>query len=165
MHLSKKPQIAEKHGGSGFALAQNENIWVVDGSEEYFLFDAVACGGESGVDNRCLVCDFYFIFWSRIFERSPYEANGVYSVPVSKLPDPIYATKKDLEQVGLVSAAIGHVGDGTLYHRRGAGNCQKSCRVHRIVHRAIEMDGTCSSIHLLSPSQKVRGWGWDGRVK
>lgn len=38
----------------------------------------------------------------------------VYSVPVSKLPDLIYETKKDLEQVGLVLAVIGHVGDGTL---------------------------------------------------
>ena len=33
----------------------------MDGSEEYFLFDVVTCGGESGVDNRCLVCDFFFL--------------------------------------------------------------------------------------------------------
>jgi len=31
----------------------------VDGSEESFLFDAVTCGGESGMDNRCLVCFFF----------------------------------------------------------------------------------------------------------
>jgi hypothetical protein len=34
------------------------------------------------------------------------------SVPVSKLPQLVYETKKDLQQSGLVSIVIGHVGDG-----------------------------------------------------
>lgn len=34
------------------------------------------------------------------------------SVPVSKLPQLVYETKKDLERLGLVSIVVGHVGDG-----------------------------------------------------
>lgn len=34
------------------------------------------------------------------------------SVPVSRLPDLIYDTKKDLAEHGLVSTIVGHVGDG-----------------------------------------------------
>jgi len=35
-----------------------------------------------------------------------------FSVPVSKLPELVYETKKDLQRLGLVSTIVGHVGDG-----------------------------------------------------
>jgi hypothetical protein len=34
------------------------------------------------------------------------------SVPVSKLPQLVYETKKDLQRSGIVSILVGHVGDG-----------------------------------------------------
>ena len=34
------------------------------------------------------------------------------SVPVSRLPDLVYETKKDIEASGLISTIVGHVGDG-----------------------------------------------------
>jgi len=34
------------------------------------------------------------------------------SVPVSKLPQLVYETKKDLERLGIVSTLVGHAGDG-----------------------------------------------------
>ncbi len=34
------------------------------------------------------------------------------SVPVSKLPELVYETKKDLTKLGLKSTIVGHVGDG-----------------------------------------------------
>ena len=34
------------------------------------------------------------------------------SVPVSRLPDLVYETKKDISASGLVSTIDGHVGDG-----------------------------------------------------
>jgi len=134
----------------------------VDGSEESFLFDAVACGGESRVDNRCLVCDFFFfetVYLEGRHMRLTVVLICVYSVPVSKLPDLIYETKKDLEQVGLVSAVIGHVGDGN-FHAMLLSTTNEELEiakkaVHRIVHRAIEMDGTCSSFHSLFSSQNL----------
>lgn len=35
-------------------------------------------------------------------------------MPVSKLPELVYETKKDLAQNKLLSTIVGHVGDGTL---------------------------------------------------
>lgn len=37
---------------------------------------------------------------------------GLCSVPVSRLPDLVYETKKDLKEAGLISTIVGHVGDG-----------------------------------------------------
>ena len=34
------------------------------------------------------------------------------SVPVSRLPQLVYETKKDIEDSGLMSTIVGHVGDG-----------------------------------------------------
>lgn len=34
------------------------------------------------------------------------------SVPVSRLPDLVYETKQDIQELGLVSTIVGHVGDG-----------------------------------------------------
>ena len=45
---------------------------------------------------------------------------GIHSVPVSKLPDLVYETKKDLKEAGLVSIMVGH-----------AGPC---CGSHYVVH-------------------------------
>ncbi|KAG6379222.1 D-lactate dehydrogenase cytochrome oxidoreductase [Boletus reticuloceps] len=52
-------------------------------------------------------------------------------VPVSKLPQLVYETKEDLTQAGLRFTIVGHVGDA----------------VHRLIHRAIAMDGTCTGEH------------------
>lgn len=40
------------------------------------------------------------------------------SVPVSRLPDLVYETKKDLHALGIVSVILGHVGDGITSHIR-----------------------------------------------
>ena len=40
----------------------------------------------------------------------------VSSVPVSRLPDLVYETKKDLEASGLVAPIVGHIGDGAWIH-------------------------------------------------
>ena len=73
-------------------------------------------------------------------------------MPVSRLPDLVYETKKDLKASGLVSTIVGHVGDGNFHALllfkddeelekvRGA--------VHRMVERAIALDGTCKSTYL-----------------
>jgi len=34
------------------------------------------------------------------------------SVPVSRLPDLVFETKQDIQELGLVSTIVGHVGDG-----------------------------------------------------
>jgi len=68
-------------------------------------------------------------------------------VPVSKLPQLVQETKKDLYETGLKSTIVGHVGDGNfhaliLFH--DDDELEKvNGAVHRLVHRAINLDGTC----------------------
>ena len=35
-----------------------------------------------------------------------------FSLPVSKLPELVYETKKEIEEAGLLGTVLGHVGDG-----------------------------------------------------
>lgn len=37
----------------------------------------------------------------------------MFSVPVSRLPELVYETKKDMEHEGIKSTIVGHVGDGS----------------------------------------------------
>lgn len=72
------------------------------------------------------------------------------SVPVSRLPQLVYETKKDLANSGLRSTIVGHVGDGNFHALilfRGDSELELVGQaVHRLVHRAIALDGTCRSI-------------------
>ena len=68
-------------------------------------------------------------------------------MPVSRLPHLVHETKRDLEQEGLTSTIVGHVGDGNfhalLLFRNDEELKKVEGAVHRLVHRAIRMDGTC----------------------
>ena len=71
----------------------------------------------------------------------------IISVPVSRLPELVYETKKDLQRSNLASTIVGHVGDGNfhaliLFDRNRELEAVSSA-VHRLVHRAIALDGTC----------------------
>lgn len=91
--------------------------------------------------------------WSTMAVKKPGEHvwTGDVAVPMSRLPDIIGETKRDLKSSGLTSSIVGHVGDGNFHiilvysdkERELAEDC-----VHRMVKRAIEMEGTvtvCSS--------------------
>lgn len=72
---------------------------------------------------------------------------SMYSVPVSRLPQLVYETKKDLKDSNLHSTIVGHVGDGNfhaliLFNRDQELEIVRGA-VHRLVHRAIALDGTC----------------------
>jgi len=72
------------------------------------------------------------------------------AVPISRLPDIIDETKEDLKRSGLVGAIVGHVGDGNfhaimLYNDREYEVAEAV--VHRMVKRAIEMEGTATGEH------------------
>ena len=70
-----------------------------------------------------------------------------FSVPVSKLPELVYDTKHDIASMGLVSTIVGHVGDGNFHSLilfQTEEEKQKAKElVHRMVKRAIALDGTC----------------------
>ena len=72
------------------------------------------------------------------------------AVPISRLPDIIEITKSDMAQSGLTGSIVGHVGDGNfhailLYDGRTRGTAQGV--VHRMVERALEMEGTATGEH------------------
>lgn len=75
---------------------------------------------------------------------------GDVAVPISRLPDIIEETKEDLAKCGLFTAIVGHVGDGNfhtimLYNDKKRKEAEEA--VHRMVKRAIEMEGTVTGEH------------------
>lgn len=76
-----------------------------------------------------------------------------YSVPVSKLPELVYETKKDFAGLGITSPIVGHVGDGNFHalplYRTKEEEAIVLEAVHRMVHRAIALDGTCECTRVL----------------
>lgn len=80
--------------------------------------------------------------------------NAVWStdvaVPLSRLPDIIEVSKKEMDDLGLFSSILGHIGDGNFHEsimydndKPGQRETVERC-VHNMVERALEMDGTCT---------------------
>ncbi|XHG09158.1 hypothetical protein AWENTII_012238 [Aspergillus wentii] len=72
------------------------------------------------------------------------------AVPMSKLPDIIEATKQDMTESELLAGICGHVGDGNFHAIIVFNqNERKSVEavVHRMVKRAVEMEGTVTGEH------------------
>ncbi|KAF4553358.1 D-lactate dehydrogenase-like protein 1 [Elsinoe fawcettii] len=72
------------------------------------------------------------------------------AVPISRLPDIVEITKDDISKSGLTGSIVGHVGDGNfhaiiLYNDREKELAEEI--VHRMVKRAIEMEGTATGEH------------------
>ncbi|CAG8229053.1 unnamed protein product [Penicillium olsonii] len=80
------------------------------------------------------------------------------AVPLSRLPDLVEVSKKDLESLGLFGSMLGHVGDGNfhetiLFDGAKERDLVSKC-VHDMVHRAIEMEGTCTGEHGIGLGKK-----------
>lgn len=72
------------------------------------------------------------------------------AVPISRLPDIIQETKDDMDRSGLVGGIVGHVGDGNfhsiiLFNEKERKIIEEV--VHRMVKRAVEMEGTVTGEH------------------
>ena len=72
------------------------------------------------------------------------------AVPISRLPDIIELIKEDMSSSGLLGAIVGHVGDGNfhsilLFNEKERGIAEGV--VHRMVKRAVEMEGTVTGEH------------------
>ena len=90
--------------------------------------------------------------WSMLSLRE--KGNEVWStdvaVPLSRLPDIIEVSKKEMDALGLFASILGHIGDGNFHESIMYDNTDpaerakvKEC-VHRMVERALEMEGTCT---------------------
>ncbi|KAF8170891.1 FAD-linked oxidase-like protein [Mycena galopus ATCC 62051] len=120
--------ICGKHGGSGFRLAKSDeeahDIWQ-DRKNAHHSGMALVPGAKGWATDVC--------------------------VPVSKLPELVLETKKDLERIGMPYTIVGHVGDGN-FHALLLFTTDEELKlvkdaVHRMVVRAIALDGTCTGEH------------------
>ncbi|KAI0820474.1 FAD-linked oxidase-like protein [Trametes gibbosa] len=120
--------ITAKHGATGFSLARNDkeahDLWM-DRKNALYSSLAILPGARGWSTDVC--------------------------VPVSRLPDLVYGTKGDLEEHGLLSTIVGHVGDGNFHALilfRDDAELEKAHEaVDRMVKRAIALDGTCTGEH------------------
>jgi D-lactate dehydrogenase (cytochrome) len=74
-------------------------------------------------------------------------------VPISRLAECVEATKRDLDESGLVGPIVGHVGDGnfhvlTLIDMNDEDEIRRGqAFIERLVERALAMEGTCTGEH------------------
>lgn len=72
------------------------------------------------------------------------------AVPISQLADIIQETRDDVEKSGLIGGIVGHVGDGNFHTILLYNDAEKDTAtqvVHRMIERAIEMEGTITGEH------------------
>jgi D-lactate dehydrogenase (cytochrome) len=74
-------------------------------------------------------------------------------VPLSRLAECVEATQRDIRETGLIATIAGHVGDGN-FHVVPLVDMDSEAELaavegflHRLVERALEMEGTCSGEH------------------
>ncbi|MCJ1329314.1 D-lactate ferricytochrome c oxidoreductase [Thelotrema lepadinum] len=72
------------------------------------------------------------------------------AVPISRLPSIIEQTKDDISSSGLFGTIVGHVGDGNFHAIILFNDKERKVAedvVHRMVKRAVEMEGTVTGEH------------------
>ncbi|KAL5358135.1 hypothetical protein BJX96DRAFT_36429 [Aspergillus floccosus] len=130
--------LAKKNNAASFEFAQNER-------EAHDLWSARKQS-----------------LWSMMALRK--EGSEVWStdvaVPISRLPDIIECSKKDLDGLNLFASILGHIGDGNfhssiMYNRHDPEERQRVEKVvYDMVDRALEMEGSCTGEHGVGLGKK-----------
>ncbi|KAJ5520102.1 FAD-binding type 2 [Penicillium fimorum] len=82
------------------------------------------------------------------------------AVPISRLPDIIEISKKELVDLGLFASILGHIGDGNfhasiMYDRNDpAERARVEKVVYDMVDRGLEMEGSCTGEHGIGLGKK-----------
>ncbi|CAI7671289.1 unnamed protein product [Penicillium bialowiezense] len=82
------------------------------------------------------------------------------SVPISRLPDIIETSKKELVDLGLFASILGHIGDGNfhasiMYDRNDpAERARVEKVVYDMVDRGLDMEGSCTGEHGVGLGKK-----------
>lgn len=81
------------------------------------------------------------------------------AVPMSRLAEIITDTQNDITASGLYATIVGHVGDGNfhailMYNPETEREAAEGV-VHRMVKRALEMEGTCTGEHGIGVGKKT----------
>ncbi|EPS26879.1 D-lactate dehydrogenase [Penicillium oxalicum] len=100
--------------------------------------------------------------WSMMALRK--EGSEVWStdvaVPLSRLPDIIEISKKELDSLGMFASILGHIGDGNfhasiMYDRKDAAELARVEKVvYDMVDRALDMEGSCTGEHGVGLGKK-----------
>ncbi|KAF7357844.1 D-lactate dehydrogenase [cytochrome], mitochondrial [Mycena venus] len=127
--------VCEKNGGSGFKLASGpaeaEAMWS-DRKNALNIGLSLYPGARGWSTDVC--------------------------VPVSKLPELVYETKKDIAAAEIPSILAGHAGDGN-FHALLLWKTEEELEVakivaDRLVKRALDLDGTCTGEHGVGIGKK-----------
>lgn len=74
-------------------------------------------------------------------------------MPISKLPEVLVQTKKDIEELNLKTVIVGHVGDGNFHTfiSLDTNDNEEMKKYHayseKLVRHAIKVEGTCTGEH------------------
>ncbi|THC91002.1 hypothetical protein EYZ11_009532 [Aspergillus tanneri] len=100
--------------------------------------------------------------WSMMALRK--EGSEVWStdvaVPISRLPDIIDISKKELDDLGLFASILGHIGDGNfhssvMFDRKDPAERERVEKfVYNMVDRALEMEGSSTGEHGVGLGKK-----------
>ncbi|KAI1430774.1 hypothetical protein GGR50DRAFT_683197 [Xylaria sp. CBS 124048] len=90
--------------------------------------------------------------WSTMSLAKPGDRvwTGDVAVPMSRLSQLIEETKEDMKKSGMYGTIVGHVGDGNFHIILLSNDKQQKAAdelVHRMVKRAVEMEGTVTGEH------------------
>lgn len=123
-------EIAKDHGGGAFA-------WATRPEDRTRLWQAR-----------------HDAYWAAAVSRPGAKALSTdVCVPISRLAECVVETERDIEESGLVSPIVGHVGDGNFHcllvcDPDDADELQRAdAFMHRLVERAHAMGGTCTGEH------------------
>ncbi|MGB7398532.1 FAD-binding oxidoreductase [Castellaniella sp.] len=129
-HAEAVQQIAHDHGGQDFSWAERpedrSRLWTAR-HHAYFAGLQLRPGCRSSTTDVC--------------------------VPISRLAECVGETAKDLDQASFPYTIVGHVGDGNfhvlmLLDPENPAEWEESETLnHRLVQRAIAMQGTCTGEH------------------
>jgi D-lactate dehydrogenase (cytochrome) len=74
-------------------------------------------------------------------------------VPISRLAECVEATKRDIDESGIVAPIVGHAGDGNFHAGvlvmmdDPAEVARAKAFIHRVAERSLAMEGTCTGEH------------------
>ncbi|KAK9370347.1 hypothetical protein V1509DRAFT_637950 [Lipomyces kononenkoae] len=126
--IKETRQLVKQFGSKSFQFAKSaderQELWE---ARKEALWSTLAMGGDN---YSCWTTDV--------------------AVPVSRLSEVVSETRDDMDRSGINGTIVGHVGDGNFHAFILYNDANKRTAegvVHRLVERAISMEGTCTGEH------------------
>ncbi|CEM24471.1 unnamed protein product [Vitrella brassicaformis CCMP3155] len=158
MTLPEKPMLLLKFTGSK-ASVENDVKEVQNICSQYTKEEYVWCKEAEARDKMWFARKHAFWAAQSMEPERQLMATDV-AVPISRLAEMVEATKKDLDESFLFAPIVGHVGDSNfhvviMFDPDNPKEDEEAHRLnHRMVARAIEMEGTCTGEHGIGLGKK-----------